>query len=269
MEKFSTRNRYSRSRPRTLEEVAPRRVRYELRDVLIDQLGAVVAHKKICDVMYLDDENVFSSDWAVPRIKENLDDMDWFLVYDLFEDLAEGLHHSEVDKYHAAVNAAFAEAGVVYELRAGVVERLDEAGESLGIRHNEDQALDVLSGQFLPVHEQYSKALQALHGRPADAKAAIRESLNAIEAVTRIITGKDKSQLGECLAVIYGKDAEDHHKALAQSLKSLYGYASSIPGARHGQHADVEVSLEEALLAVRMSGAAIAFLIAEHRSATK
>lgn len=268
MARFSTRNNYSRSLPRTREEVAPLRIRYELRNILVKELGAVGAHKKICEVMYLDDEGVFSSDWALPRIKENLEDMDWFKVYDLIEDMAEGLHHSEAAKYEEALNTAFAEAGVVYELRDDLVERIDEAGESLGIRHDEDETLDILSGQFRPVREQYAKALQALHGRPGDPKAAIRESLNALEAVTRIITGKDKSQLGECLTAIYGQAAADHHKALAASLKSLYGYASSIPGARHGQHADVEVSFEEALLAVRMSGAAIAFLVAEHKSGT-
>lgn len=242
-------------------------MRYELRDILIDRMGAIDAHKKICDVMYLDDEDVFSADWAEPRIKQNLEAMEWYLVYDLFEELAEGLHYSNVDNYHTQVNTAFAEAGVVYELRDGLVERLDEVGEALEIRHDEDSTTDILTGQFKPVQEQYERALRALHGRPMDAKAAIRESLNAVEAVSRIITGKDKSQLGDCLNVIYGKDAEDHHKALSASLKSLYGYASSIPGARHGQHADVEVSFEEALLAVRLSGAAIAFLIAEHQSA--
>lgn len=267
MDRFSRRNNYRRTQPRTLEEVAPRRVRYELRDILIDRLGAVDAHKKICDVMYLDDDNVFSAGWAEPRIKENLESMDWYLVYDLFEELAEDLHYSNEDRYHTRVNTAFAEAGVVYELVDGVVERLDEVGEALEVRHDEDSAVAVLTGQFKPVQEQYEKALSALHGRPTDAKAAIRESLNAVEAVTRIITGKDKSQLGDCLTTIYGRDAEDHHKALAASLRSLYGYASSIPGARHGQHADVEVSFEEALLAVRMSGAAIAFLISEHQTA--
>lgn len=156
MARFSTRNNYSRSLPRTGEEVAPLRIRYELRDILVRELGAVGAHKKICEVMYLDDEGVFSSDWALPRIKENLEDMDWFKVYDLIEDMAEGLHHNEAAKYHEALNAAFAEAGVVYELRDGLVERLDEAGESLGIRHDEDETLDILSGQFRPVREQYA-----------------------------------------------------------------------------------------------------------------
>jgi len=216
--------------------------------------------------MYLHDDGVFSADWAEPRLKENLEAMDWYLVYDLFEELAEDIHYGNVEDYHARVNTALAEAGVVYELRDGLIERLDQVGEALEVRHDEDAALDLLTAQFKPVQEQYEKALRALHGRPADAKAAIRESLNAVEAVTRIITGKDKSQLGDCLTTIYGRDAADHHKALAASLRSLYGYASSIPGARHGQHADVEVSFEEALLAVRMSGAAIAFLIAEHQS---
>lgn len=266
MDRFSDRNSYRRRRPRTLEEVAPRRVRYELRDLLIDRLGAVRAHKKICDVMYLSDEGVYSSNWAEPRIRENLEAMDWHLVYDLFEYLAEDLHYASVEEYQTRVNTAFAEAGVVYELRDGLVERLDEVGAALEVIDDEDSALEVLSGEFQPVKEQYLRALSALHGRPLDAKTAIRESLNALEAVSRIITGKDKSQLGDCLTAIYGKDAEDHHKALAASLKSLYGYASSIPGARHGQHADVEISFEEALLAVRLSGAALSFLIAEHQS---
>lgn len=265
MARFSARNKYSRSKPRTLEEVAPSRIRYELKDVLVDQLGTVAAHRKICEFMYVDDEGVFSADWAEPRIKENLESMEWFQVYDLIEDAAEGLHPGEARKFHDAFNTAFAEAGVAYELRDGLVERLDEASVSLGIRHDEDNALDLVSGRFHPVKEQYEKALQALHARPVDPKGAIRESLNALEAVTRIITGKDKSQLGECLTAIYGRNTTDHHKALAASLKSLYGYASSIPGVRHGQHAEVDVSYEEALLAVRMSGAAISFLVTGHK----
>lgn len=265
--RFSERNNYRRSLPRTLAESAPLRVRYELRKILVDRFGTVGAHKKICEAMYLDDEGVFSEDWAEPRIKENIENMDWFRVYDMFEDIAEAMRGNHLRKYHDVVNTAFAEAGVVYELRGGLVERLDEASESLGIRHDENAALDVLSGQFKPVKEQYEKALQALHGRPADPKGAIRESLNAVEAVARIITGKDKAQLAECLGAIYGPSTADHRKALAASLKSLYGYASTIPGARHGQHADVEVSFEEALLAVRMSGAAIAFLVAEYEAA--
>ena len=91
----------------------------------------------------------------------------------------------------------------------------------------------------------------------------IRESTNALEAVGRIIAQNPKLQLGAAIDSIFGAGASAHHKALAASLKSLYGYASTVPGARHGEHEKVEVSYHEAAFTVRVGGAAIAYLVAE------
>lgn len=56
-------------------------------------------------------------------------------------------------------------------------------------------------------------------------------------------------------------------KALAASLKSLYGYAVRFLTRGMGSMQMLEVSFEEALLAVRVSGAALASLVAEDSSA--
>ena len=49
-------------------------------------------------------------------------------------------------------------------------------------------------------------------------------------------------------------------------MKTLYGYSSTVPGARHGEHETVDIQFPEAAFVVRSAGAAIAMLIAEHRS---
>lgn len=271
MARFSSRNGYSAAAaPRVLEEVAPERVRVELGELLIEHHGSTLeAYRQLCVVMkFRPDSYIWSNEYAKEPFQEHLFGAEWFLVYDVLEDLAEELHPSEAGKYSDRVNAAFAQAGVVYEFRDGFVERLDEAGREVGIQHSEDETREVLTDEFAPVLGQYEKALQGLHGRPADFKQAIRESANALEAVARIVSGKNKSTLGEAMNSIYGPGSQDHHKALKASLTSLYGYASGLPGARHGQNVDVEVSFEEALLTVRLCGAAIAFLIAEHRAST-
>lgn len=262
MARFSERNNFRRARPRTLEAAAPERIRQELRSILVERHGEVNAYQELCQALYLTADEVWSADWACPRLDAVLKEMEWYEVYDLLEREYEAVDLMVADEFQDRVNTAFAEAGVVYEFREGYVERLDQPGELLGIQHNEESALDLLKGRFRPVHEQYRKALSALHGHPADYKAAVREALNAVEAVSQIITGKTKGSLGDCMNVLFGPTASDYEKAFASSLKSLYGYASQVPGARHGQHTDVTLSFDESLLAVRVSGAAIAFLIA-------
>jgi hypothetical protein len=56
-----------------------------------------------------------------------------------------------------------------------------------------------------------------------------------------------------------------HRKALSATLKALYGYSSTVPGARHGAHETVEIGYPEAAFVVRSAGAAIAMLVAEDR----
>lgn len=266
MSRYSVRNNLQRKFPlRVLSEEAPLRLRLELRDLMIEQFGAVEAHKRLCQFLHISDEDVFSDSWARPRIEENIANLEWFEVFDCLEEVIDEADRWDQESLEEKINIAFAQSGLVYEMRDRAIERLDKLGHELQVHGQEELVVGALSGVFSPVKEQYEKALTALHGRPTDLKLVIANSLNALEAVTRIITNKETSQLGECLKTIYGSGAEDHHKALANMLKNLYGYASTVPGARHAQHKDAEVSFDEALLCVRISGTAMAYLIAEYQ----
>lgn len=270
MQSYSDRNNYQRKSPsRNLTEVAPERLRLQLKELMIESFGVLKTHREICKKLYISDEGVFSEDWAMPRIDQNIENLKWFEVFDLLEFVVDQASTWERNDIEDKVNKALANSGLAYEMRDYQIERLDESGHEFGVHGDEERAVNVLSGEFISVKEQYEKALSALHGRPADLKLAIANSLNALEAVTRIITKKHSSQLGECISVIFGENAESHHKTLASMLKSLYGYASTVPGARHAQHRDAEVSFEEALMCVRISGAAMVYLVAEHHRQKK
>lgn len=99
---------------------------------------------------------------------------------------------------------------------------------------------------------------------PADPLTAIRESVNAMGGLARILGGKPAASFGDLIGGLLG--SSPHRKALAVSMTSLYGYSSTVPGARHGEHEIVEIDYAEATYAVRCAGAVIALLLAERGS---
>ena len=88
--------------------------------------------------------------------------------------------------------------------------------------------------------------------------------MNALEAVLKVITGRSDASLGAVATELTRDPKAPWRNSLGASLKSLYGYSSQVPGARHGQYIDAEVTPAEAALVVRMCGAAIVYFIDQH-----
>lgn len=219
----------------------------------------VRAYHDLSDLAGLTAEDIWSHDWAAPRVRELIDDLEWELVYQALEDHAPK-PLSGLNSYEDKVNEVLAREGIAYEMIDGRFQPFDPEGHLLEL----DLANPVEGELFPSVHRQYQRGVDALNGRPADYLAAIRESLNALEALGRILTGKSTASLGETMDKLVG--GSPHRKALAAALKALYGYSSTVPGARHGEHETVDIEYPEAAFVVRSAGAAIAMLIAENRT---
>ncbi|WP_162942785.1 hypothetical protein [Cryobacterium soli] len=243
---------------RTLTEQAPPRLRTLLREIVVGERGMIEAYRELSDLAGQSVDDIWSYDWAAPRVRELADNLSWDLVYAALEKYAPRPAR-ELASYETKVNDVLAREGIAYEMVHGRFQAFDPEATDFDL----DLVNPVDGENLAPVRRQYQRALDALNGRPADNLAAIRESLNALEALGRIIIGKPKASLGEAMDKILG--SSPHRRALAAVLKSLYGYSSTVPGARHGEHETVQIDYPEAAFVVRSAGAAIAMLIAEDR----
>lgn len=92
-----------------------------------------------------------------------------------------------------------------------------------------------MKGVFMPVSQHLKNALELLSNRKnPDYKNSIKESISAVEAMCKLITGVKKATLGDALKQIEKKGTIKLHPALKIAFDKLYGYTSDAKGIRHG-----------------------------------
>jgi hypothetical protein len=256
-DRFSERHGHRRpAPPRLYLEEAPEDLRVVLRSILCER-SELFAYYKLCEKLHRQrDPNIWGGAAAEVEAGRLIDQLEWFEVFDMLEEHVSGPSQEE------AVNASFARTGLAYEMVGNEISLYEPEGQELKVSGIEAEAVSAFTGQFKPVARQYDRALGALRGRPADPEKAISEALGALEAVARILGGRQ--DFGANMNALFANSPE-WAKALSASLKALYGYGSQVPGARHGRYTDSLVEMEEALFVVRTCGSAIAYLIAMHR----
>lgn len=241
---------------RSKTEIAPPALRQILRTHLVDEYGTLQAYRQVAAYAEeVPESGIWGADWANPAMDRLLESMDWDLVYEALE--AECPTGRFRDAFQKKVNRALARHGIAYEMSDGEFHIFDPEGEALGL-----ELTNPVAGAGLEtVRDQFQGALEAVIGIHPNARTAIREATNALEAFGRIRTGNPKASLKDAIKPLVGDTPS--RKSLLASLTALYGYASTLPGARHGAHADEDVTLAEARYAVRVCGAALALLLEE------
>ena len=96
-----------------------------------------------------------------------------------------------------------------------------------------------------PVTTHLNRALELFSDRQTpDYRNSIKESISAVEAMSNLITKKDKATLGEALKKITERVAL--HPALLKSFDKLYGYTSDADGIRHALLEESKLDSEDA-----------------------
>lgn len=89
---------------------------------------------------------------------------------------------------------------------------------------------------------------------------SIKESISAVEALCKIITGDEKATLGKALSEIETK--HKIHKALKSAFSAIYGYTSDSGGIRHALlETDTAIDIDEAKFMLISCSAFINYLI--------
>ncbi|MGN6272162.1 MAG: AbiJ-NTD4 domain-containing protein [Protaetiibacter sp.] len=167
-------------------------------------------------------------------IKEDILDGSWVDALNTIEYLIKFVKRYEDDETEglakavtSALNDRFEEYLVGYRFINGEITPVDSSAEAeavseaiedtagvAGARHHLERAVELLADRTTP-----------------DYPNSIKESISAVEAVCRAITGKDT--LGDALKQLESSGVTIH-KALRTAWSAMYGYTSDADGIRHG-----------------------------------
>ncbi|MCY4541033.1 MAG: hypothetical protein OXB95_01360 [Rhodobacteraceae bacterium] len=127
--------------------------------------------------------------------------------------------------------------------------------EPLEIKEIENASSD----EFGSEHIRQAVSLYAKRPNP-DYRNSIKESISAVEATLRNLTGKEHQKISHALADL-GKKGIDLHPALKRGFSSIYGWTNDEGGIRHAlMDSSSPVGEAEARLMLVMCSAYVNFL---------
>jgi hypothetical protein len=122
---------------------------------------------------------------------------------------------------------------------------------------NEIKAIEeALEHPDAPVRTHIQSALAMLSDREnPDYRNSIKESISAVEATCRIVTGLNGATLGDAL-----KKIRDLHPALQKSFLALYGFTSDASGIRHSLLEEPNLTYADAKFMLAACSAFVSYL---------
>lgn len=104
---------------------------------------------------------------------------------------------------------------------------------------------ETVDSSFAAVSGHLRSALSLLSDRTApDYRNSIKESISAVEAMSRIVSENPKATLGEALNTL--EKTGRLHKALKSGFSAIYGYTNDADGIRHAMMDEPSLSIEDA-----------------------
>lgn len=163
---------------------------------------------------------------------------------------------NEVYDFIAFVDGYYADYNVGPGMRSALNDVLSE--ELAGYSLIDGQIVDITDKQeitmlqdalqdtkFSIVTSHLKQALKLLSDRESpDFRNSIKESISAVEAMARILTGDDKATLGDALKML--KNAHGLHPALSDGFYKIYGYTSDADGIRHSMMEEPNLGPDDA-----------------------
>jgi AbiJ N-terminal domain 4 len=159
----------------------------------------------------------------------------WFEAYDFIEAIAEGQSDLFSIAAAALINGTLETHNAAYRLIGNSITEITSSEEieaietalklpTSAVRIHLDLALRMLSGKEKP-----------------DYRNSVKESISAIEAACRSLTGNPTATLGEGL-----KRINNVHPAMVSAFQKLYGYSSDASGIRHSITDEATVTYADA-----------------------
>ncbi|RZK47921.1 MAG: hypothetical protein EOO99_11950 [Pedobacter sp.] len=197
------------------------------------------------------------------RFRKFFFDFQWFEVYDFMEFILstdEEEFEIELENLIVGCNQVLEQEFSAYRIVKFQVAQITNELEINQVEEAIKLTREYTSYTGANIH--LSRALELLSDkRNPDFRNSIKESISAIESVSKVISGNQKDSLGGALDKIKGK--LNIHASLERGFKQLYGYTSDSDGIRHALMDSSNCSFEDALYMLVSSSSFINYLIAK------
>lgn len=162
-----------------------------------------------------------------PKFRELVENGKWFDVYDFLQEVVEGFEDDELylAELQDSLNEVLKKYICGYQMVAGLIVPLTGEAEL-------DALTKSLNDPSIAVAEHFRTALDLMADRQTpDFRNSIKESISAVEAMAREVSGKPKATLADAIKALKAK--HPIHAALEKAIQSLYGFAGDESGIRH------------------------------------
>lgn len=167
--------------------------------------------------------------------KENFFKCEWYEVYDFLEEMFKEAGPIMGAKAKLWVNQVLEAHNSAYRFVGDIVSEITDENQIDAISH----AMEIEDAN---VRAHINSAARMLSDRESpDYRNSIKESISAIEAACRELSGKPSSTLGEAL-----KHIKHLHPAMSKAFSLLYGYTNDSSGIRHSLTEQENVSYSDA-----------------------
>lgn len=192
----------------------------------------------------------------INRIYGYFNTCEWFEVFDLIEFFAKNYHDRRKNlDFINRCNSQLEREVSAYRFVSSEITPITSEEEIIEI----ERALDT---PLKPVNNHIKKALDLFSDRESpDYNNSVKESISAVESVCKIIIGDENATLGQCLNKIEKEGRIPLHGALKSAFSTLFGYASSKDGIRHGSIRESEVDFDIAKFMLVSCSAFINYII--------
>ena len=215
--------------------------------------------KRISKSLYIDhlvrphDEAPGSPSKLSSDIKGYIQHFAWEKVYDLVEWITPFAPNQKL--VESSFNKNFERELSAYRMVNGGIVQIDSKNEIAEVNN----AIAV-EGKFASASKHLASAVTLLSDRQnPDFPNSIKESISAVEAVAKILTGEEKPTLGKALKTL---EKEGHlHKGLAEAYMKIYGWTCSESGIRHANMDMTNVTLADARYMLVSCSAFVNYLI--------
>jgi hypothetical protein len=183
---------------------------------------------------------------------------EWYETYDFIEFCTKN-NLFDIDSIISFYNSILEREVSGYRFVNGLISPITSESEIEEI----DQAIDDSKNKNLngvKIHLENSLRMLSDRNSP-DYRNSIKESISAVESMSKTLSSSSKNSLGSALDKIKGKIKL--HPALEKGFKQIYGYTSDSDGIRHALMEETTCDFEDAKYMLVSCSAFVNYLIAK------